>query len=126
MKEIWKEIPNFPAFIINQYGKVIRIKKRGKDVFKEVKPDLSGKYAKVSLCVNNQYYRFSVHVLVCTIFNGPKPSPLHEVNHNDGIKRNNFNENLEWLTHAENIQHSFNKLGRQGPNLGRKFSPEWK
>lgn len=48
------------------------------------------------------------HRLLCLAFlkNGEnKP----EINHIDGIKTNNFLDNLEWVTRAENVQHSFDK-----------------
>jgi hypothetical protein len=47
-----------------------------------------------------------VHALVAAHFIGDKP-PLHEVNHKDGDKTNNVASNLEYVTHAENMQHAF-------------------
>ena len=37
----------------------------------------------------------------------PNPDNLPEVNHIDGDKGNNQVSNLEWVTHQENVQHSF-------------------
>lgn len=45
---------------------------------------------------------FSVHQLVCRAFNGPPPTPLHEVAHGNGDKRDNRADNLRWATHTEN------------------------
>lgn len=42
------------------------------------------------------------HILVCTAFHGPRPSPKHQVDH---INRNRFDnrpENLRWVTPREN------------------------
>ena len=50
--------------------------------------------------------QIGVHILVCTCFNGPKPSPKHQVNHKDCFRSNNYYENLEWVTPQENLQHS--------------------
>lgn len=46
--------------------------------------------------------RRAVHVLVCEAFNGPKPTPEHEVAHWDGNPQNNHAKNLRWATRAEN------------------------
>ncbi|MBE3086041.1 MAG: HNH endonuclease [Bacteroidetes bacterium] len=61
------------------------------------------------------------HIVVLTTFKGPKEG--YEVNHIDEDKQNNNLSNLEWLTHAENIQKSYDN-GRIHSRhmLGFKFS----
>ena len=56
------------------------------------------------------------HVMVATHFIGKKPEGC-EVNHKDLDRSNNHYKNLEWITHAKNMQHA-----RQNSNWlsGRK------
>lgn len=76
----------------------------------------TGKFLKPSLSKGTGYY------VVNVILNGKrKPEYIHrlvakayvinplnkpEVNHKDGNKLNNHKDNLEWVTNAENIEHS--------------------
>jgi hypothetical protein len=60
-----------------------------------------------------------VHQLVMKAFGPKQPSEKHEINHIDGNKQNNNIENLEWLTHQENIQHAFDN-GLAKPTYGNK------
>lgn len=58
----------------------------------------------------------TVHAAVLSAFAGLRPSPEHTANHKDGNKRNNRIENLEWVTHSENLAHARDVLGvRFGP-----------
>jgi hypothetical protein len=57
---------------------------------------------------------FRVHRLVCEAFNGPQPSPQHEVAHNDNSRDNNVPSNLRWATHYDNLQDSVRaRAGRE-------------
>ena len=47
-----------------------------------------------------------IHVLLASSFI-PNPLNKKEVNHINGVKEDNRIENLEWVTHAENIQHAY-------------------
>lgn len=55
----------------------------------------------------------AVHRLVALAFLGAPPGDKVQVNHIDGDKQNNAVTNLEWVTGAENIQHSYDLGIRQ-------------
>ena len=65
-------------------------------------------------CMNGQYKHYRIHRAVWEAFNGPIPDRL-EVNHKNLIRNDNRLENLELLTHQENVQHAFD-IYRQDPN----------
>lgn len=68
-------------------------------------------YHRVGLMKNKRVYMFAVHRLVALTFISEMPEGK-EVNHKDGNKHNNHYSNLEYITHKENCQHSFDVLGR--------------
>lgn len=66
--------------------------------------DLRG-YKRVALCwTKTDRIYVQVHILVCSAFNGAKPSAKHQVAHRDGIRSNNFASNLRWATAKENCK----------------------
>lgn len=79
-------------------------------------------YGRVRLFNDEGGKRFSVHGLVAAAFIGPRPTPIHEVNHKDGNPANNRIENLEYLTRLENMRHSFEVLGNPKPLNGERHN----
>jgi len=55
---------------------------------------------------------WKVHQLVLRVFIGPPP-PGHETHHKDHNRANNHLSNLEWVTHRENIQRSYDETDRK-------------
>lgn len=131
-KEVWRDLDvdgvKKGLYEISNYGK-IKNKKRNKilsaNKYKE------GYYRLILQTgnPNKPEAMFSVHRLVALTFI-PNNDPLkNQVNHKNGDKGDNFEGNLEWVTHAENIQHAVkNKLHWQyvGENhMNSKYSNEF-
>jgi len=72
-------------------------------------------YQQVGLHNTNGRRTVYVQCLVAESFIGPRP-PGEEVNHIDGDKTNNNINNLEYVTHSENVLHAF----RTGLCISRK------
>lgn len=64
-------------------------------------------YCEIALYKNNEEKRFRVNRLVANAFI-PNPYNYPEVNHKDGNKLNNKEDNLEWVTSKENKEHGWN------------------
>lgn len=66
-----------------------------------------GGYRRIQLWKEGKHYLRLVHVIVGAAFLGPCPEGM-EVNHKRGKEKwNNSVENLEYMTHAENMKHSY-------------------
>jgi hypothetical protein len=65
-----------------------------------------------------RYTAISVHTIVASLF-VPKPNTheILEVNHKDCDRTNPKADNLEWVTHENNVKYSV--------RLGRHVSPNW-
>ena len=83
-----------------------------------VRPNKHG-YVFVGLSKNRRYRNQSIHRIVMMAFSPHPDCERLEVNHINGDKCDNALSNLEWCTHAENTQHSFNSLGRRSGRLGK-------
>lgn len=80
------------------------------------------RYLAFKLCLNGFEKTEQVHRLVAKHFID-NPQNLPEVNHKDGNPANNHRTNLEWMTHAENVQHAFDIGLNNGENWqGQKHS----
>ena len=70
-------------------------------------------YLRVSLSNKGKRKVFYVHYLVAITYI-PKLKNKVEINHINGIKKDNSVENLEWVTHQENCHHAAkNNLSRR-------------
>ena len=97
---IWKQVPNFPDYLVNQFGQVWS-RKSGKFLAPIKHQSRVNKYLRVGLYSGGIKYRFFVHELVLAAFEYPKPDGL-EVDHLDGNTFNNCLYNLEYVTSTEN------------------------
>lgn len=123
MKETWKPIDDFPWYEVSSFGRVRSIDRKvpgklgsmrtvpGKMLKQYVE---SGRYMCVYL---TNHKAAKVHVLVAEAFICKRPQGKN-VNHKNGVTTDNCVDNLEWVTHSENVRHSFNVLGRKAGHQG--------
>jgi len=118
--EIWKDIPGYSNdYQISNLG---NIKNKEGLILKQKINKYRGDYKLVILWKYSNKM-LSVHRLVAKTF---IPNPLNkpEVNHIDGDKTNNRIENLEWVTHQENIQHAYKNGLAGGKTYKSKLTDE--
>lgn len=101
MEEIWKEIEiKGVVYKVSNTGRVF-----GKT--RELKQRLDKcNYPTVTIGNKNNRTRVRVHRLVLLAFNPVEGMENLEVNHKDYDRSNNNLDNLEWLTHEENVRYS--------------------
>jgi len=81
--------------------------------YRFVKPQMSKNYYVANLCKNSKYIRRSVHRMVWEAFNGRIKDRL-EINHKDLDRANNRLDNLEVVTHQQNIKHAIDAYKAKG------------
>ena len=96
MTEIWKAIDGAGGYFVSTEGRV-----RHWD--KELKIQYNAYPAYGCVVIKQKQYR--VHRLVAKTFI-PNPDGLTDVNHIDGNKTNNTVDNLEWVSHQDNMRHA--------------------
>ena len=119
--ERWLPVIGYEGlYEVSSRGHVRRIgKARGATVGRILAPGTDRRgYRRVTLSTDNREQSFLVHRLVAAAFIGPCPEG-HEINHRDMDPGNNTMQNLEYVTHAENMQHAADN-GPQWQPLGVK------
>lgn len=99
----WRDIPGWDGLYQASTDGDIKSTRSGKILAVTLTP--LG-YGYVSLNMNGKQYKKSVHGLVARAFYG-LPADGYEVHHKDSNRINNALENLEYVTHSENIKHSW-------------------
>lgn len=98
-QDYWKPIKDYPHLLVSRAGNVwTTIYNR------ELHPLVTNRgYLRVNLSKDKTVKRVHVHRLVAEAFI-PNPDNLSEVDHIDGNKLNNTVENLQWISHSDNMR----------------------
>jgi hypothetical protein len=97
------------SYAINRNGDVFSI--RSMRVLKRGKHSLGYEHVYLANFIGSGGSFHKIHRLVALAFI-PNPLGLTDVNHKNGIKTDNRVENLEWMTHSDNVLHTYRVLGR--------------
>ena len=92
------------TYIVCKDGSIFNTKH---NKFKKLKPiKQKNGYYLVHLHLNGKsYYRWLHRIVAECFLENPENKP--EVNHKNGIKSDNYVDNLEWVSSKENIEHAF-------------------
>ena len=106
MSETWKPIAGYEgSYEVSSLGRIKSLPRKGAGG-RILKAHLSKDgYPVVTLCVSNRKLTRPVHHFVASAFIG-KPDTRVEVNHKNFDKTDNRHDNLEWITHADNLRHA--------------------
>lgn len=123
--EIWKDIKDYEgAYQVSNFGRVKSLdravnsryggKRKVEGVLLKFIPDKDN-YSKVNLKKNQKGKRYFVHRLVAAAFIDNKENKP-QVNHINGLKKDNNIKNLEWVTLSENRRHAYDTGLQSGIN----------
>lgn len=134
MTEQWKQIEGFELYEVSNLGRVRKLGfegvviRKGKPITRKYKGGVLSTiknncgYEIVTLSKDSKMYCYPVHRLVAKAFI-PNPNNLSDVNHKDENKLNNSVDNLEWLSHRDNMNYG-GRLSRLIET--RKKNWDWK
>lgn len=121
-KEIWEQIKGFEDYEISNLGNVRSYNKTPDiHIHKSMRVNHTKEgYEIITLTKTRKYL---VHRLVAETFL-ENPENKKEVNHKDLNKQNNEVDNLEWVSHSENMKHAYTNGVIQLPEGGKET--QWK
>ena len=119
----WRDIAGYEGrYKISNCGDVFGVYRK-----KIMKPTLDKDgYKRISLYIHNgKYNHVFVHTLVLEAFICDRPQNM-VCNHIDENKTNNRLDNLEWVTHKKNTQHSYYPGSKSYKNMERLSKYQYK
>jgi hypothetical protein len=122
--ENWKPAPGYEnLYHVSDFGRVKRLAGCRSRAERILKPGrMTSGYLFVSLCKGGIPKIHSLHRLVMATFIGPCPEGM-EVNHKNGERTDARLENLEYISHRENIIHGHRTLPRKPTSLRGDMLP---
>lgn len=114
--EVWKDVVGYEGlYQVSNFGNVKSLGNEFSRKERLLKPSLQTKgYVNIVLQKNGKRKKILVHRLVAEYFI-PNLDKKLQVNHINGIKTDNRVQNLEWVTHRENLDHAIkNNLTLKG------------
>lgn len=100
------ETRNYFGYTVYEDGRILG--KKGSFLI----PQDNGKgYLITSLMLDGKRTCKAIHRILAEAFI-PNPENLSDVDHIDGNRQNNILDNLRWVTHGDNIKHSFDLNNR--------------
>lgn len=141
MNEIWKDVVGYEGYYqVSNLGNIKALERQirkgdiiqtRKEKIKTLTKSPDG-YLTVKLSKDGKDTRYQVSRIVAEAFIArPESDEYLEVNHKDFNRENNHVDNLEWLTHTDNVRYS-NAVGRHvslkgknNPNYGNHKLAEY-
>lgn len=119
--EQWRDVVGYEGlYQVSSLGRVMTTRRKGtQGGLKSLTENADG-YYRVKLCKDGKDRRWMVHRIVYEAFIGEIPSDC-EINHIDEDKKNNRPENLEAITHINNVRHGTG-IERMKKNLCKKVA----
>ena len=111
--EIWLPVRDYAdKYEVSNFG---RVRSVSKNKIMRGQPTKGG-YLRIRLYKNKKYESRMIHRMVAEAFIPlPDNENKYEVDHKDDNVINNVVENLQWLTHAENLEKSFQRGHQSRP-----------
>ena len=118
--EIWRDVVGYEGnYQVSNYG---RVKSSYRGLNRILRPTVNPDgYIYFRLSLQNNLKGKLAHILVATAFID-NPKNKIQVNHIDGLKWNNYVENLEWVTPSENQYHAYRTGLRKEPQGEERYN----